>query len=156
MDVQAGPAANNLGRSEEYADDAIHPTRQPALTAHEIDCGAGPRPVVIRAAAIHARSSRSRCAPAARPYSGRSGRSMRKGQMTRACCPSCRLRFTSASAASLEACPECGQALLSVPSARVALGYRLFEFSEPLPELPIAVEAALPVGSPWPQGPRRR
>jgi hypothetical protein len=65
--------------------------------------------------------------------------------MTRACCPSCRLRFTSASAASLEACPGCGQALQSIPSARAALGYRLFEFDEPLPELPIAAEAALPV-----------
>jgi hypothetical protein len=40
--LKAGPAANNLGRSVKYADDAIHATRQPALTANEIDRGAGP------------------------------------------------------------------------------------------------------------------
>ena len=74
--------------------------------------------------------------------------------MTRACCPSCRMRFTSATAAYLEACPSCGQALQSVPSARAALGYRLFEFTDPLTELPVAVEAALPV-PPWPHGPRQ-
>ena len=68
--------------------------------------------------------------------------------MTRACCPSCRLRFTSAATVSLSACPECGQALQSAPSARAALGYRLFQFTEPLPELPMAVEAALPVPVP--------
>ena len=72
--------------------------------------------------------------------------------MTRACCPSCRMRFTSASAAYLDACPTCGQALQSVSSAQAALGYRLFEFSESLPEMPIAVEAALPV-PPLPHGP---
>jgi hypothetical protein len=74
--------------------------------------------------------------------------------MTRACCPSCRLRFTSAATVPLGACPECGQALQSVPSARAALGYRLFEFTEQLPELPMAAEAALPVPS-WPHGPRQ-
>lgn len=75
--------------------------------------------------------------------------------MTRACCPSCRLRFTSALAVHIEACPACGEALQSVPSASAALGYRLFEFSDSLPELPIAVEAALPVDPPLLHGPRR-
>jgi predicted nucleic acid-binding Zn-ribbon protein len=74
--------------------------------------------------------------------------------MTRACCPSCRLRFTSAATVSLSACPDCGQALQSVPAAHAALGYRLFKFTEPLPELPIAVEAELPVPL-WPHGLRQ-
>jgi hypothetical protein len=74
--------------------------------------------------------------------------------MTRACCPSCRLRFTSASAAHLSACPECDQALESIPSAQAAMGYRLFERADPLPELPMAGEAALPVGPPSPPPPR--
>jgi len=64
------------------------------------------------------------------------------------------MRFTSASAAYLEACPACGQALQPVSSARAALGYRLFDLSEPLPELPIALEAALPVPS-SPDGPQQ-
>jgi hypothetical protein len=74
--------------------------------------------------------------------------------MTRVCCPSCRLRFTSAAAASLRTCPACGQVLESAPSAQAALGYRLFDFAEPLPELPMAGEAALPVDAPRPDGPR--
>lgn len=75
--------------------------------------------------------------------------------MTRVCCPSCRLRFTGASTASLVSCPECGQALRSVPSAHAALGYRLFEFTEPLPELPMAVEMVLPTDASGRHGPRQ-
>jgi hypothetical protein len=74
--------------------------------------------------------------------------------MTRACCPSCRLRFTSAASASFITCPECGQELQKIPSAHAALGYRLFEFTDALPEMPMAGQAALPVDAIWPDGPR--
>ena len=75
--------------------------------------------------------------------------------MTRACCPDCRLRFTSAATASFITCPECGQELHPAPSAQAALGYRLFEFTDALPELPMAGEAVLPTGTLWPDGPRQ-
>lgn len=45
--------------------------------------------------------------------------------MTRACCPSCGLRFTVAAAAHLTACPECGEPPQLVPSAEHVLGFRL-------------------------------
>jgi hypothetical protein len=44
--------------------------------------------------------------------------------MTRACCPSCRVRFPRHTAADLLACPFCGGPLDQVP-AEQALGLRL-------------------------------
>jgi predicted RNA-binding Zn-ribbon protein involved in translation (DUF1610 family) len=45
--------------------------------------------------------------------------------MTRMCCPSCRLRFTPAAAASLKTCPTCGEPLREQASAVQGLGYQL-------------------------------
>ena len=65
--------------------------------------------------------------------------------MTRFFCPSCRLRFATAAAATLTSCPECGGAFQAVDSAEAILGYRLFEETDPPPALPMAIEAALPI-----------
>jgi hypothetical protein len=65
--------------------------------------------------------------------------------MTRLTCPSCRLRFPSASAATLTTCPCCAGDLREVTSAGATLGFRLFEAVEPPLELPLAVELALPL-----------
>jgi hypothetical protein len=65
--------------------------------------------------------------------------------MTRFCCPSCRLRFTGAATAYLEACPSCAGALAPVLSAAETLGYRLFDPGDAPLLLPMAVEAAIPL-----------
>jgi hypothetical protein len=64
--------------------------------------------------------------------------------MTRTTCPSCRLRFGAAAAATLYSCPECGRSLEAVASPAAALGFRLFVAADPYAPLPITVEAALP------------
>jgi hypothetical protein len=64
--------------------------------------------------------------------------------MTRVCCPSCRLRFTPASAASLAICPECRRDLRAVAYAEALVGYRLFGPIDAPPALPTAAEMALP------------
>jgi hypothetical protein len=46
--------------------------------------------------------------------------------MTPVCCPRCRLRFTSAAAAYLVACPECGGPPERIASFEHAVGFRLF------------------------------
>ena len=46
--------------------------------------------------------------------------------MTRACCPSCRARFSPDTAANLLACPFCGGPLDRLP-AQEALGLRLID-----------------------------
>ena len=65
--------------------------------------------------------------------------------MTRLSCPTCRLRFTAAATATITTCPDCGRHLQAVVSAEEMLGFRLFAPLDPQPELPMAVEAALPV-----------
>jgi hypothetical protein len=65
--------------------------------------------------------------------------------MTRLSCPSCRLRFAAAATATITTCPDCGQDLEAVISAEDTLGFRLFTPLDPQPELPMAVEAALPI-----------
>jgi hypothetical protein len=65
--------------------------------------------------------------------------------MTRLSCPSCQLRFSAAAAASITTCPDCGRQLEAVISAEDTLGFRLFTPLDPQPELPMAVEAALPI-----------
>jgi hypothetical protein len=68
--------------------------------------------------------------------------------MTRFCCPTCRLRFSGAATASIEACPRCAADLAPVGSAAETLGYRLFEAADMPPVLPMAVEAAIPLPAP--------
>jgi hypothetical protein len=46
--------------------------------------------------------------------------------MTHLCCPSCRLRFTTAAAAYLSACPVCGQQPRPVANPSQCVGYSLF------------------------------
>ena len=65
--------------------------------------------------------------------------------MTRLSCPSCRLRFKAAATAAITTCPDCGRHLDAVISAEGTLGFRLFTPLDPQPELPMALEAALPV-----------
>ena len=59
--------------------------------------------------------------------------------MTRLCCPNCRLRFTSAAAAYITACPECGDLPQPIASLERTLGFRLVG-PEDLPHrLPYAI-----------------
>jgi hypothetical protein len=69
--------------------------------------------------------------------------------MTHGCCPSCRLRFTPAVAAHLNACPGCGEPPVSVRGAEQLIGFRLAA-SDELLEPPLgAVAVAMPIlGSP--------
>jgi hypothetical protein len=65
--------------------------------------------------------------------------------MTQACCPGCRLRFARNPAAHLETCPQCTQPVHWIISAQDALGYRLFDISDPSPAVPAAIAMALPI-----------
>jgi hypothetical protein len=66
--------------------------------------------------------------------------------MTRSCCPSCRLRFSRATASHLAACPFCATALQDLaPSA--LLGFRLIALDALLAEDQVdeALAFSLPV-----------
>ena len=66
--------------------------------------------------------------------------------MTRSCCPSCRLRFSRATASHLAACPFCATALQDLaPSA--LLGFRLVALDALLADDQVdeALAASLPV-----------
>jgi hypothetical protein len=67
--------------------------------------------------------------------------------MARSCCPSCRLRFSRATASHLVACPFCATALQELaPSA--LLGFRLIALDELLAD--DQVDEALAVSLPVP------
>ena len=68
--------------------------------------------------------------------------------MTRVGCPSCRLRFTSAAAAYLVVCPECGRAPQPIAGAEGVVGFRLFVLEDVPCELPEAVAASIPIPDP--------
>jgi predicted nucleic acid-binding Zn-ribbon protein len=68
--------------------------------------------------------------------------------MTHACCPSCGLRFTTAAAAYLLACPECGGPPQRVPSAEHVLGFRLWTDDDCRDALPQAVAVATRIHAP--------
>ncbi|HMJ32537.1 MAG TPA: hypothetical protein VK501_01370 [Baekduia sp.] len=79
--------------------------------------------------------------------------------MTRSCCPSCRLRFSRATATQLAACPFCAQPLQLVPSASV-LGFKLIAVDvlssdDVAAEQAVALAVALPVPSQEPAPGRR-
>jgi hypothetical protein len=68
--------------------------------------------------------------------------------MTQSCCPTCRLRFSRATAAHLVTCPFCAAALASLP-AGAALGFRLLAMDglaadAPPDEPSIAISVTLP------------
>jgi hypothetical protein len=65
--------------------------------------------------------------------------------MTHGCCPSCRLRFTPAVAAHLDACPGCGEPPLSVEGAGQLVGFRLVAPDDVLMPASVAVAVAIPV-----------
>jgi hypothetical protein len=66
--------------------------------------------------------------------------------MTRSCCPTCRLRFSRATAVHLVACPFCAGALQDLAPAAL-LGYRLIALDGLLADDPVAeaLAVALPV-----------
>jgi hypothetical protein len=51
-------------------------------------------------------------------------------------------------AAHLEACPVCAQPLDRIAGAKDALGYPLFDLTDPRPALPVAGALALPTPPP--------
>jgi hypothetical protein len=71
--------------------------------------------------------------------------------MTRSCCPSCRLRFSRATAAQLVACPFCATALQELAPSAV-LGFRLIA----LDALPADIQVAEALAVSLPVPPRGR
>ena len=67
--------------------------------------------------------------------------------MTHVCCPSCRLRFTAAAAAHLDACRACDGPLQQARAADV-VGLRLVGLAEISDALSAAAAAALPLHNP--------
>jgi hypothetical protein len=64
--------------------------------------------------------------------------------MTRSCCPSCRLRFSRATATTLRHCPFCAGPIEQV-SAAALVGFRLVAVDDLSAEEPdVAVAVALP------------
>jgi predicted nucleic acid-binding Zn-ribbon protein len=70
--------------------------------------------------------------------------------MTHTCCPSCRVRFSRAAAAVLEACPSCGDKLHVLDAAHDVIGFRLATDAPEAQVLSAALAASLRV----PQDPR--
>jgi hypothetical protein len=73
--------------------------------------------------------------------------------MTHAMCPDCRLRFTSAAAAYLPACPACGEQLQPLAGLAGAMGYRLFRLEDVSHAHPEAIEVSMPIRDPGPRRP---
>jgi hypothetical protein len=64
--------------------------------------------------------------------------------MTRSCCPSCRLRFSRATATTLRHCPFCAGPVEQV-AATAVMGFRLVAVDDLMVDEPdIAIAAALP------------
>jgi hypothetical protein len=81
---------------------------------------------------------------------------MERVLMTQSCCPSCRLRFSRATAAHLAACPFCAVPLQNL-RADAALGFRLLAIDGLVDEEPMH-EPVIPfsVSLPPPDRPRPR
>lgn len=65
--------------------------------------------------------------------------------MTHTCCPACRLRFSRAAAAVLEACPSCGDRLDILDAAADVVGFRLATDAPESQVLSAALAASLRV-----------
>lgn len=65
--------------------------------------------------------------------------------MTHVGCPSCSLRFTTAAAAYLVACPECGRPPQPIGGAEAVVGFKLFVVEDVPQELPEAVAVSIPI-----------
>ena len=65
-------------------------------------------------------------------------------RMTHLCCPNCRLRFTPAAAAYLDACPDCGEPP-QPSSLQGTVGFRVFRLGDIPHPLPQAVAVSIPV-----------
>jgi hypothetical protein len=70
---------------------------------------------------------------------------MKGSVMTHGCCPSCRLRFTPAVAAHLDACPGCGEPPLLIDRVEELVGLRLVTPDDLMEPAPVAVAVAVPV-----------
>lgn len=69
--------------------------------------------------------------------------------MTHLSCPSCRLRFTSAAAAHLTACPKCGRPPQSTAGADGLVGFSLFvPENDASYDWPEALAVSIPVPDP--------
>jgi hypothetical protein len=68
--------------------------------------------------------------------------------VTQSCCPDCRLRFPSAVAAYLTACPVCGEPPQPLSTLAAAVGYRLFTQEDNPYALLDAVEASMHIPDP--------
>jgi hypothetical protein len=68
--------------------------------------------------------------------------------MTHVGCPCCQLRFTSATAALLVACPECGRPPQLIGAAEHVVGFRLFIPADAPNALPEAIAVSIPVPDP--------
>ena len=68
--------------------------------------------------------------------------------MTHVGCPCCQLRLTSAMAAQLLACPECGRSLRVIGTAESAVGFSLFVPQDALNPLPEAIAVSVPLPDP--------
>lgn len=74
--------------------------------------------------------------------------------MTRSCCPSCRLRFSRATATHLRSCPFCAGPIDLLPASAV-VGFSLVAMDPLLDvEVPIAQSVALPLPPRSTPGPR--
>lgn len=68
--------------------------------------------------------------------------------MTHVGCPSCRLRFTAATASYLVACPECDRPPQLIAGAEGVVGFRLFVVEDVPGEMPEAVAVSMPIPDP--------
>jgi hypothetical protein len=73
---------------------------------------------------------------------------MKGSVMTHGCCPCCRLRFTPAVAAQLDACPGCGEPPLLIDDAEQLIGYRLAAGDDLIEPTQVALAEARPRPAP--------
>lgn len=67
------------------------------------------------------------------------------------CCARCRLRFTSAVAAHITACPECGDPPQPIASLELTFGFRLIRPEDTRHDLPYGAVRAIALPKPGPR-----